>query len=73
MAEKKSAEKKAENKKLKITLVKSTIGRLEKQKRTVQALGLKMIGSVVVKEVTPAMRGMVFVVKHLVEVEEIGA
>ncbi len=73
MAEKKSAEKKAENKKLKITLVKSTIGRLEKQKRTVQALGLKKIGSVVVKEDTPAMRGMVFVVKHLVEVEEIGA
>ncbi|MCI8612489.1 MAG: 50S ribosomal protein L30 [Clostridia bacterium] len=73
MAEKKSAEKKAENKKLKITLVKSTIGRLEKQKRTVKALGLKKIGSVVVKEDTPAMRGMVFVVKHLVEVEEIGA
>lgn len=73
MAEKKSAEKKAENKKLKITLVKSTIGRLEKQKRTVQALGLKKIGSVVVKEDTPAMRGMIFVVKHLVEVEEIGA
>ena len=73
MAEKKSAGKKAENKKLKITLVKSTIGRLEKQKRTVQALGLKKIGSVVVKEDTPAMRGMVFVVKHLVEVEEIGA
>ena len=73
MAEKKSAEKKAENKKLKITLVKSTIGRLEKPKRTVQALGLKKIGSVVVKEDTPAMRGMVFVVKHLVEVEEIGA
>lgn len=63
MAEKKSAEKKAENKKLKITLVKSTIGRLEKQKRTVKALGLKKIGSVVVKEDTPAMRGMVFVVQ----------
>ena len=65
------AKKSENNKKLKITLVKSTIGRLEKQKRTVEALGLKKIGSVVVKQDNPAMRGMIFVVKHLVEVEEI--
>lgn len=60
-------------KKLRITLVKSTIGRLEKQKRTVQALGLKKIGSVVEKEDNAAIRGMIFVVKHLVDVQEIGA
>ena len=65
------AKKSENNKKLKRTLVKSTIGRLEKQKRTVEALGLKKIGSVVVKQDNPAMRGMIFVVKHLVEVEEI--
>lgn len=63
------AEKKT--KKLKITLVKSSIGRLEKQKRTLEALGLGKIGSVTVKQDTPAMRGMIFVVKHLVEVTEI--
>ena len=63
----------AKAKKLEITLKKSTIGRLEKQKRTIEALGLKKIGSVVVKDDNPAMRGMSFVVKHLVDVKEIEA
>lgn len=63
----------AKAKKLEITLKKSTIGRLEKQKRTIEALGLKKIGSVVVKDDNPAMRGMIFVVKHLVNVKEIEA
>jgi large subunit ribosomal protein L30 len=57
--------------KLKITLVKSTIGCLQKQKATVEALGLKKIRSEVVHEDSPAIRGMIFRVKHLVEVEEI--
>ena len=56
--------------KVKVTLVKSTIGCLDKQKKTVQALGLKKIRSSVVVSDTPAMRGMIFVVKHLVTVEE---
>ncbi|MDE7395830.1 MAG: 50S ribosomal protein L30 [Clostridiales bacterium] len=60
----------AETKKLKVTLVKSTIGCLDKHKKTVQALGLKKIRSSVVVDDTPAMRGMIFVVKHLVSVEE---
>ena len=60
----------AETKKIKVTLVKSTIGCLDKQKKTVQALGLKKIRSSVVVSDTPAMRGMIFVVKHLVTVEE---
>ena len=60
----------AETKQIKVTLVKSTIGCLDKQKKTVQALGLKKIRSSVVVSDTPAMRGMIFVVKHLVTVEE---
>ena len=60
----------AETKKIKVTLVKSTIGCLDKQKKTVQALGLKKIRSSVLVSDTPAMRGMIFVVKHLVTVEE---
>ena len=57
--------------KLKITLVKSTIGALEGQKATVKALGLKKTQSSVVHEDNPAVRGMIFKVKHLVKVEEI--
>ena len=60
-------------KKLKITLVKSTNGCLEKQKKTVQALGLKKIRSTTLKDDTAAIRGMIFVVKHLVSVEEVEA
>ena len=68
------ATKKTENaadKMLKVTLVKSTIGSLEKHKKTVQALGLKKIRSSVVVRDNPAMRGMIFAVKHLVTVEEV--
>ncbi len=57
--------------KLKITLMKSTIGRHENQIRTVKALGLKKIRSCVVQPDNPAIRGMIFTVKHLVSVEEI--
>ena len=62
-----------ENAKLKITLVKSTISCLKKQKETVKALGLNKINSSVVVEDTAAMRGMIFVVKHLVKVESVEA
>ena len=62
-----------ENAKIKITLVKSTISCIKKQKETVKALGLNKINSSVVVEDTPAMRGMVFVVKHLVKVEPVEA
>jgi len=57
--------------KLKITLVKSTIGALKDQKATVQALGLRKIRSEVIHEDNPAIRGMIFKVKHLVKVEEV--
>lgn len=57
--------------KLKITLKKSTIGCLQNQIDTVKALGLKKIRSEVVHDDNPAIRGMIFRVKHLVDVEEI--
>ena len=63
------AGKKAE-KMLKITLIKSTIGCLEKQKKTVEALGLKKIRSFVIKPDNACTRGMIFVVRHLVAVED---
>lgn len=65
------AKKAAEIKKIKVTLVKSVSGRLEKQQKTVQALGLRKIGQSVVHNDNEAIRGMVFVVKHLVEVSEV--
>ena len=58
-------------KKLRIKLVKSTIGRKPKHRRTVEALGLRKIGAVVEKEATPQIRGMVRAVSYLLEVEEL--
>lgn len=69
MAEKKV--KKDEAKKIKVTLTKSTIGCSEKQKKTVEALGLKKIRSAAVHTDTPEIKGMIFVVKHLVTVENV--
>ncbi|OHW62438.1 50S ribosomal protein L30 [Andreesenia angusta] len=55
---------------IKIKLVKSKIGRIENQKRTVEALGLRKIGQIVEKQDTPQIRGMIEKVKHMVEVVE---
>ncbi|MGI6702703.1 MAG: 50S ribosomal protein L30 [Clostridia bacterium] len=57
--------------KLKIKLIKSTIGSKKDQKATVEALGLRKISQVVEKNDTPEIRGMVNKVSHLVEVEEV--
>ena len=57
--------------KLKITLVKSLIGRPEDQRATVKALGLKKINSFVMQEDTAAIKGMIRKVEHLVRVEEV--
>lgn len=57
--------------KLKITLLKSTIGCKKNQILTVKALGLKKIRSSVIQPDNPAIRGMIFTVKHMVSVEEI--
>jgi large subunit ribosomal protein L30 len=57
--------------KIRITQIKSVIDRSERQKRTVQALGLKKINQSVEVEATPAIIGMVRKVNHLVAVESI--
>jgi len=59
--------------KLRIKLVKSTIGYNKKQRATVQALGLRKINQEVERVDNPQIRGMVNKVQHLVEVEEIDA
>jgi large subunit ribosomal protein L30 len=56
---------------LKITQVKSTIDRIENQKRTMEALGLGKINRTVIKNDTPQIRGMLTKVNHLVKVEEV--
>ncbi len=58
-------------KKIKVTLVKSTIGQKPPKRATVRSLGLKKINSSVEQEATPAILGMVAAVSHLVKVEEI--
>ncbi|MCI8490201.1 MAG: 50S ribosomal protein L30 [Lachnospiraceae bacterium] len=57
--------------KLKITLVKSTIGAVPKNRKTVAALGLNKIGKTVEMPDNKAIRGMIQNVRHLVKVEEI--
>ncbi len=57
--------------KLKITLVKSTIGAIPKHRATVAALGLKKLNKTVELPDNAAVRGMVAQVQHLVKVEEV--
>ena len=57
--------------KIRVTLVKSTIGQVASVKGTVAALGLKKIRSSKELEDTPAIQGMLTKVKHLVKVEKI--
>lgn len=56
--------------KIKIKLIRSVIGREEKHKKTIEALGLRKIGQVVEKEDTPQIRGMIALVDYMVEVIE---
>ena len=57
--------------KLKITLAKSTIGAIEKHKRTAIALGLKKTQRSVIQPDNEAIRGMIATIAHLVKVETI--
>ena len=57
--------------KLKITLVKSPIGAIPKQRATVEALGLKKLQKTVELPDNAAVRGMIQNVRHLVKVEEV--
>ncbi len=63
--------KRSKAKKLKIRLVKSIIGYPQKQREIVRGLGLRRLHHEVIRPDTPAIRGMVKKVKHLVEMEEI--
>lgn len=57
--------------KIKVTLVKSTIGCLEAQKANVKALGLRKIGASKVHEDNAVIRGMIAKVSHMIRVEEV--
>jgi large subunit ribosomal protein L30 len=57
--------------KIKVTQIKSVIDRSERQKRTMQALGLRRINHSVEVEATPPIIGMVRKINHLVAVESI--
>ena len=65
MAQKDSAQ-------LKITQVRGTVGARWNQRESLRTLGLKKIRQSVVREDTPQTRGLIKVVHHLVEVEEVG-
>ena len=56
---------------LKITQVRGTAGTKQKQKDSLRTLGLKRINDSAVRPDTPAVRGLVNVVRHMVEVEEV--
>ncbi|MBI4298373.1 MAG: 50S ribosomal protein L30 [Chloroflexi bacterium] len=55
---------------LRITWKKSTIGYEQDQRRTIKALGLRRLHQTVAHQDTPAIRGMIRKVRHLVQVEE---
>ncbi len=58
---------------LRITLVRSTIGRPATQGRVVEALGLRKLNQTVLRKDDPSIRGMINKVSHLVRVEEVPA
>ena len=67
----KKVQKKAAVKQLKIKLVRSVIGRPQKQREVVKGLGLRRINSEVIREDRPETRGMIRKIPHLIEVEEL--
>ena len=62
--------KKSAKKTIRVTLVKSPIGYSKDQKATVRALGLRRMNQTVEHVDNPAVRGMLFKVSHLIQVEE---
>jgi large subunit ribosomal protein L30 len=58
--------------KLRITYKKSMIGYNREQKDTIRSLGFRKLNQTVIKPDNPSIRGMVFKVRHLVEVAEVG-
>ena len=68
-----SSPKGAQVAQLKITWIRSFIGRPQSQRRIIQSLGLRRLHHSVIHSDTPTIRGMVNKVCHLVAVEEVGA
>ena len=64
-----STEKKTDGKRVKVTLVKSTIGFNKNQAKVVEGMGLRRLGHSVELPDTDATRGMILKVRHLVTVE----
>jgi len=64
-------ERKMAEKKLRVTLIKSTIGAVPKNRKTVEALGLRKVNKTVELPDNDSVRGMLRMVNHLVKVEEI--
>ena len=62
--------KEISGKALRVTLVKSPIGYKKDQKATVRALGLRRMNQTVEHNDTPALRGMLNKISHLIKVEE---
>lgn len=60
----------SKGKTVRITLVRSPIGYDRRQKRTVRALGLRRLNQTIEQTDSPAVRGMIRAVEHLVRVEE---
>ena len=61
----------AEQKMLKITLVKSTIGAVPKHKKPVQSMGLRKLNKSIVLPDNDATRGQIQQIRHLIKVEEV--
>ena len=62
-----------EGKQLRVTQVRSAISRVQKQRRTLEALGIHRMHQTVEHRDTPQIRGMLKVISHLVSVETVGA
>ncbi|MGY6587904.1 MAG: 50S ribosomal protein L30 [Wenzhouxiangella sp.] len=59
-----------EGRKLRVTLIRSTNGKIQSHRETVRGLGLRRMHHTVELEDTPAVRGMIHKVNYLVRVEE---
>lgn len=55
---------------IRVTQVRSSIGRLPKHKATLRGLGLRHIGHTVEREDTPAIRGMINLINYMIKIEE---
>ena len=67
-----AVKKKTEYPKIRIKLVKSIIGRSDRQQATVRGLGLRKINSEVIREKRPEILGMIKKIEFMLQVEEVG-